>query len=126
MDPVIGGIIIAVIAALSSPAWVGIYRKWQETHNPSRGWEVGIATLTAQVADLRGEVSAMRLEIRELEEANSVKERNIAERDRVIGEQSRALIARDARIGQLVHAWPTPPVPSPDPAYANDLGRKGS
>lgn len=121
MDPVVGALLIAVITAISSPGWVSLYKRWQESHNPSAGWQAAVAGVNKHVDELKEEVAQLRLQVRQLEDANAVKEQKIADRDRTISEQSRAIVARDARISQLQHAWPGGAVPLPDPAFARDL-----
>lgn len=128
IDPVLGAIIVAIITAIVSPLLVQWYQNKRANH-PQNGWKAAVETqkqridsLEKRVAEQEGEITTLTLELRQSQDANHSKDMIIADKDRIIGQQSRALVARDARLTQLARVWPNGvPFPSPDPAYANDL-----
>jgi predicted RNase H-like nuclease (RuvC/YqgF family) len=128
LDPVLGAIIIAIITAILSPLAVKWYEKKRD-NDPQNGWKAAVAALEKQVKDLNTrvteqehEIQTLQVDLRTSRDAAHQKDLLIAEKDRIIGSQSRAIIARDARIAQLTRAWPDgASFPHADPAFAQDL-----
>jgi hypothetical protein len=76
-----------------------------------------------RIDQLDGEVKNLRDEVARLEDDRDVKTRVIAQQEKIIEDQGRAILARDHRISQLESAWPHGiSLPQPDPAHRNLLG----
>lgn len=128
----VSGIVIAAIAALTSPQWV----KRLEARDPARGWEAAVGALESRItnqdatiekqnetiAKQEKRIDSLEGEIRTLEDELGEARVTVTRKEATIQGQSRTIEALTRRITQLETAWPAgltlPPI---DPAYAEVL-----
>lgn len=114
----IGGVIVALIAALSSPQII----KRLESRDPARGWQAAIKALQDRVDNQDETISEQGKELRKLRAEVDRLENQGRDKDRIIAEQSRINAALTARVVQLESAWPKGmTLPPQDPAYRTIL-----
>lgn len=128
----VSGIVIAAIAALTSPQWV----KRLEARDPARGWQAAINALESRITSQdetikqqnetiqkqNERIDSFEREIRNLEGELVDAKSTVTRKEATIQGQSRTIEALTRRITQLETAWPAgltlPPI---DPAYAEVL-----
>jgi len=110
----IGGVIVALIAALSSPQII----KRLEARDPTRGWQAAIKALQDRVDSQDRTIQEQGQELKNLRTLAEGLEDQVRDKDRTISDLSRINAALASRVIQLESAWPTamtlPPI---DPAH---------
>lgn len=116
----ITGIVVAVITYVISP-WVQERVKERRKNDPALGWKTAVANLQLQVTEQDKRIGVLEAEVQRLEDDNATKTATITKLERIIEDQSNMILARDARIGQLLKIFKASTgqdPPSPDPAFA--------
>lgn len=114
---VVVGLGVAIVTAIFSPIIVSEVKK-REERDPTKGWQAAFTFMQKRIDELDGEVKTLRTEVGRLEDDIFSKNATIARQERIISDQSDAIVVRDRRIAQLESSWPNGiALPRPDPAF---------
>lgn len=141
-DVILTAFVTIVVAALSSPLLIKantnrVKRQMLVSLDGAEGWRVAIDQAKERIEDLEeqnkkqnettnqtnAKMDELQREIDGLEKKVRVLTGEVRTKDAVISQQSKAITARDSRIGQLSSVLRANGlnVPAPDPAIASDL-----
>lgn len=105
MDPalasLITGVVVVVVTYIASP-WLKARLRERQENDPALGWQTAVKEVRDRADKLEKRVTSLEAEVERLEDENASKTSMIARLEQVSREQSRMIVARDGRIGQLV------------------------
>lgn len=112
------GVVAASIVSYVINPWVQARLKKQQENDPALGWQMAVREVRERAERLEKRVTSLETEVERLEDDNASKTATIARLEQIARDQSRMLIARDGRIGQLAAVMRSAKIdiPRADPA----------